>query len=71
MNTHEITTPEALRLLGFDVKFQTMSALSVRLGMLQITDSTGITFYMPETATLDECLARYEIKKQQFKQATT
>lgn len=61
---YEITTIEALSLLGFDVKTWGFMGL-------QITDPTGISFYMPETATLDECLARYEQKIQQFKQATT
>lgn len=69
MNTHQISTAEALRLLGFDCK--TWDLGTGDCVTLQITDSAGVTFYVAHGATLQECLARYEEKKQQFKQATT
>ena len=36
---------------------------------MQITDADAITFYMPRSATLEECLNRYQQKQLQFKAA--
>jgi hypothetical protein len=47
--------------LGFDVKAWGAD--------FQITDSTGVTFYMPKAATLEQCLERYAQKLEQFKAA--
>lgn len=56
-----------LRKMGFDVK-PWMPPVT-RNPWMQITDSTGITFYMLESATLDECLARHKQKQDEFKLA--
>lgn len=56
---------EQLRARGFDVKVWDFT----RSGcppMLQMTDTTGITFYMDANSTIDQCLARYEQKLSDF-----
>lgn len=60
-----MTTIEALRAKGF--KVQVWPYLSVNApACLQITDATGITFYMAETVTLEQCQARYVQKLLDF-----
>jgi hypothetical protein len=47
--------------LGFEVKSWGTE--------FQITDHDGLTFYMPKTATLEQCLLRYAEKQKQFRAA--
>jgi hypothetical protein len=60
-----MTTIEALRAKGFDIKQWGMNPFDCESRM-QITDATGITFYMAESATLEECQARYVQKLLDF-----
>lgn len=60
---------EQLRAKGFDVEEWQMPSATENMDMLQITDSTGITFYLPEYSTLEQCLARYAEKQEQFRKA--
>lgn len=64
------TLTEQLKELGFDCKeWKTGLSWVCGIPMLQITDATGITFYMPTDATLDQCLERYEQKLTAFRLA--
>ncbi len=66
------TTTQQLRAMGFDVRmWHADKAVPSLAPLIQITDSTGITFYMPESATLEQCLARYQQKLDDFKSAET
>ena len=67
MNTHQISTVEALQLLGFDVKLQWHAGRN----WLQITDANAVTFYTEKSATLNDCLTRYQQKQDEFKAAET
>lgn len=57
---------EQLTARGFDVKLFPLSASSMHRH-IQITNIMGVTFYMPEYSTLDQCLARYAEKLEQFR----
>ncbi len=55
-----------LKQLGFAVDHWQFPLEGSAAGVLQITDNTGITFYMPESATFDECERRYQEKLDEF-----
>lgn len=62
LNDVPVTASVAVELsnLGFDVKAWDSH-------FLQITDANATTFYMPNTATLEQCLTRHQEKLEQFK----
>lgn len=60
-----MTTSDQLRTMRFDVVHRIMPHADGDV-MFQITDSTGITLYMPDSATLEQCLARYQENLKQF-----
>lgn len=60
----EVTASVAVELgsMGFTVKAWHQGLVTV----MQITDSEGISFYMPKDATLKQCIDRYREKLNEF-----
>lgn len=71
MNTHEITTTDALTLLGFRCKIWPCGEFAgTSLAALEITDmSTAATVYVPECSTLEHCVEMIQAKNAAFKRA--
>ncbi len=57
-----MNTATILRALGFDVVSWQLEGSDT----LQITDKTGVTFYMGANCSIGECMDRYQQKLKDF-----